>query len=255
MTPDGTPLPAAPTFGRIAVVMAMHDEAMPVIAALGAEPVAHHGQHLHDWYVARLSTTRDGAEVLIAVNAVDPTLGVAGVGPEPATITTLHVLEHWRPDIVVSAGTAGGWAIKGGAIGTAYLASPVVVRHDRRIDIPGYTEYAIGSYPCHPLDGLAAALGLADGIVTSGGSLDENADDRRMIDASGAVAKDMEATSVAQVCHLHGVPFTALKVLTDLHDDPASNAEQFQTNLATAAEALAHHLLRLVTALAGGPTA
>lgn len=255
MDPHGTPLPDAPTFGRIAVVMAMHDEAVPVITALGAGPIAHHGQHLHDWYEAALPGSDGSVALLIAVNAVDPTLGVAGVGPEPATITTLHVIEHWRPDIVVSAGTAGGWAAKGGAIGTAYLAGPVVVRHDRRIDIPGYTEYAIGSYPCHPLDGLAAALGLADGIVTSGGSLDENADDRRMIDASGAVAKDMEATSVAQVCHLHGVPFTALKVLTDLHDDPASNAEQFQANLATAAEALAHHLLRLVTALAGGPAA
>ena len=126
MTPDGTPLPAAPTFGRIAVVMAMHDEAMPVIAALGAEPVAHHGQHLHDWYVARLSTTRDGAEVLIAVNAVDPTLGVAGVGPEPALLRTMAPGVIWvaallaailpldrliEPDL--EAGFFDQWALRG----------------------------------------------------------------------------------------------------------------------------------------------
>ncbi|MEY2755121.1 MAG: hypothetical protein RJB65_1479 [Actinomycetota bacterium] len=237
-------------FGRIAVVMAMHDEATPVIAALGAQSVAHHGQHLHDWFEATLP---GNAEVLIAVNAVDPALGVAGVGPEPAVMTTLHVVEHWRPDIVVSAGTAGGWAAKGGEIGKAYLAGPVVVRHDRRIDIPGYTEYAIGSYPCHPLDDVAAVLGLTSGVVSSGGSLDENADDRRMIDATGAVAKDMEATSVAQVCALHGVAFTGLKVLTDLHDAPATTADQFQANLASASEALAVHLVRLVAALAGDP--
>jgi len=237
-------------FDRIAVVMAMHEEAAPVIAALGGVAVDHHGQHLHDWYRATLPRRGlDDAEVLIAVNAPDPVRGVAGVGPEPAVITTLHVVEHWRPGFVISAGTAGGWASKGGTIGAAYLAGPVVVRHDRRIDIPGYDAYAIGSYPCVPLPDVAAALGLPIGIVTSGGSLDENADDRRMIDASGAVAKDMEATSVAQVCALHGVPFTALKVLTDLHDHPASNAEQFEANLATAADSLARHLLDLLGAL------
>lgn len=255
MNPDGTPLPAAPTFERIAVVMAMHDEAMPVIAALGAVPIAHHGQHLHDWYEAALPGRDGPVAVVIAVNGVDPRLGVAGIGPEPATITTLHVIEHWQPGIVVSAGTAGGWASKGGAIGTSYLAGPVVVRHDRRIDIPGFDEYAIGSYPCHPLSDIASALGLVTGVVTSGGSLDENADDHRMIDASGAVAKDMEATSVAQVCALHEVPFTALKVLTDLHDAPASTAEQFQANLASASEALAGHVVGLLRALAGEGTA
>lgn len=253
MNPDGTPLPAGPTFGRIAVVMAMHDEAMPVIDALGAVSTAHHGHHLHDWYEAALPGRDRPVPVVIAVNAVDPRLGVAGIGPEPATITTLHVVEHWQPDLVVSAGTAGGWASKGGAIGTAYLATPVVVRHDRRIDIAGYTEYAIGSYPCTPLPGLADSLGLVEGVVTTGGSLDENADDRRMIDASGAVAKDMEAASVAQVCALHGVPFAALKVITDLHDHPASNAEQFEAHLSAAADSLARHLLDLLAALTGSP--
>lgn len=247
--------PTSPGFRRIAVVMAMHEEAEPIVGRLGAVPLPHPHDRLHDWYAATVGGADGAAAVLVAVNARDGHHGVAGVGPEPAVVTTLHVLEHWAPDLVVSAGTAGGWAGKGGSIGATYLGGPHVVRHDRRIDIPGFDRFGVGTFPCVAMDVAATAIGAEVGIVTSGGSLDESPVDRAMIEASGAVAKDMEAAAVAHVCRLWGTPFGALKVLTDLHDAPASTAEQFVRNLAIAAATLADRLVALLHVLAGAGVA
>ncbi|MEY2958131.1 MAG: hypothetical protein RLZZ01_699, partial [Actinomycetota bacterium] len=145
-----------------------------------------------------------------------------------------------------------GWASKGGAVGSVVIAGPHVVRHDRRIAIPGFDRFGIGSFPCVALDHLAGRLDAVVGVVTTGGSLDEVPADRAMIDASGAIAKDMEAAAVAQVCTSWGTPFAALKVLTDLHDAPTSTAEQFERNLATASANLADRLVTLLTELLGG---
>ena len=47
-----------------------------------------------------------------------------------------------------------------------------------------------------------------------------------------AVAKEMEAAAVAWVCQRMGVAFTALKVITDLVDEPETTSGQFYRNLA-----------------------
>jgi len=191
------------------------------------------------------------ARVVIAVNGTDARFGIAAVGPEPAVLNTAAVIDHLQPDLVVSAGTAGGWASRGGEIGKVYLAHPHVVRHDRRIDIPVFDRFGLGSFPVVPCAALAAAIGAEQGVVTTGGSLDESPEDRRIIEAAGAVAKDMEAAAVAHTCEVLGVPFTALKVITDLHDVPATNAEQFVANLAAASASLAVHLVAMLRHIAG----
>ncbi|MGA1050766.1 MAG: hypothetical protein ACO3WU_00580 [Ilumatobacteraceae bacterium] len=239
-------------FRRVAVIMAMHDEARPVVERLGAKPTPHPHHRFHAWFTTSLGGDDRTGEVLVAVNAPDRQHGVPGIGPEPAVITTLHVLEHWAPDLVVSAGTAGGWASKGGSVGSVVLGGPHVVRHDRRIAIAGFDRFGIGSFPCVELDHHADLLGATVGVVTTGGSLDEMPSDRAMIDASGAIAKDMEAAAVAHVCSAWGTPFAALKVLTDLHDAPTSTAAQFERNLATASTILADRLVTLLSELVAG---
>lgn len=239
------------TVSTIAVVMAMRAEAAPVVSALHAVPLAVPEGRVHEWFAA----DRSGVRVVVAVNGVEPRHGLDGIGVEPATLNTSAVLEHVRPDLVVSAGTAGGWASLGGEIGMLYLAHPHVVRHDRRVPLDGFDRYGVGEFPVVPMRSVAAAIGAVPGVVTTGGSLDESPDDRRMILASGAVAKDMEAAAVAYVCELAGVPCTALKAITDLHDVPVSGAEQFTANLAMASARLAEAVVQLVDAVAGLPVA
>lgn len=231
----------------IAIVMAMRAEAEPVVAALGASPVPAPAGRPHQWHLGE----RAGARVVVAANGVEHRFGVDGVGPEPAVLNAVATIERFRPDLVVSAGTAGGWAARGGAIGTVYLSYPHVVRHDRRIDIEGFHEYGIGRFPVVPLGTVAADIDAVPGVVTTGGSLDATAEDEAIMASLDARAKDMEAASVAWVCEHLGVPFVALKAITDLADAPAPPAAQFLENLHTASARLTVHLLRLVDRVAG----
>lgn len=231
----------------ILVVMAMRAEAAPVVEAFDANPVpVPHGRP-HEWHLAR----RAGAEVVVAVNGVEPRFGVDGIGPEPAVLNAAAAIDRFRPDLVVSAGTAGGWQARGGAIGTVYLSYPHVVRHDRRIDIDGFRDYGVGRFPVAPLRAVATAIGATPGVVTTGGSLDETDQDIAAMAELDARAKDMEAASVGWLCELLGVPFVAMKAITDLADAPHPTADQFLANLHTASAGLTDHLLRFVDAVAG----
>ncbi|MFZ4720672.1 MAG: hypothetical protein ACOYMR_14685 [Ilumatobacteraceae bacterium] len=231
----------------ILVVMAMRAEAAPVVRALGARPVPVPRGRPHEWHLAH----RSGAQVVVAVNGVEPHHGVDGIGPEPAVLNAAAAIDRFRPDLVVSAGTAGGWQARGGKIGTVYLSYPHVVRHDRRIDLDGFRDYGIGRFPVVPMRAVAAAIGAEPGVVTTGGSLDETEQDIALMAQLDARAKDMEAASVGWLCDLLGVPFVALKAITDLADVPHPTAEQFLANLHTASAGLTGHLLLLVDEVAG----
>jgi nucleoside phosphorylase len=232
---------------RILVVMAMRAEAAPVVQAFDAGPVPVPAGRTHEWHLAR----RGDTTVAIAVNGVDTRFGIDGVGPEPAVMNTIAAIDRFRPDLVVSAGTSGGWQARGGAIGKVYLSYPHVVRHDRRIDIDGFRDYGIGRFPVVPMRSVAADIGAEPGVVTTGGSLDETAEDITMMEQLDARAKEMEAASVAWVCETSGVPFVALKAITDLADVAHPAAAQFLENLHTASAQLTAHLVQFVDRVAG----
>jgi nucleoside phosphorylase len=217
----------------IGIVMAMQAEARPLIHSLGAaevDPPAGGAGLPPRWYTAR----RGECEVVIAVNGVDPQHGVDAIGTQPAILSTVLLCRGWALDLVVSAGTAGGWGRCGGAIADVYLSRDRFVYHDRRIDLPGFAGYSVGSFPAVPASALAAALGCKEAIVTTGNSLDETDHDRQRILAAGAAVKDMEAAAVADVARLVGVPMLAVKAITDLVDAHAATDEQFLANLGRA---------------------
>ncbi len=118
--------------------------------------------------------------------------------------------------------------------------------HDRRIALPGYDAYGVGTYPAVRAGALARVLGFKRGIVTTGNSLDETVDDRRMIEASGARVKDMEVAAVAWVGELLDVLVLAVKAITDLVDSHAGTVEQFEANLAMASRRLCDALVAVV---------
>jgi nucleoside phosphorylase len=227
---------------RIVIVMAMGIEAQPVLDALGAVPVDAVSRLPFLWYRAE----RAGCEVIVAVNGRDPRHDVDKIGTQPAVLNTYLVLERYRPDLVITAGAAGGWARAGGLVGDVYLSDDHFVFHDRRIAMPGYERYGVGWYPSVNTRAMAAALGCKRGIVTTGNSLDETDDDRRMIAATGACVKDMEAAAVAWVAELLEVPALAVKAITDLVDSHVDTIEQFDANLALAMERLVGALVAVV---------
>jgi adenosylhomocysteine nucleosidase/5'-methylthioadenosine nucleosidase len=229
----------------IGVVMAMRAEAQPVLDALGATPVdSPPGTERlpQQWHVAH----RNGVDVVIALNGVDPHFGVDSIATQPAVLSAFTTCCHWPVDLLVSAGAAGGWARHGTAVGDVYVSRDRFVYHDRRIDLPGFREYGHGRFAAVDVSRLAHELGLKQGIVTTSNSLDENDDDRRLIAASGACVKDMEAAAVADVGRLLGVPVMAVKAITDLVDSHVAPGDQLLANLELSIAHLCDVLLRVI---------
>lgn len=235
-----------PVMKRILLVVAMEAEAAPVVGALGAVEIAGHAPLPMRLYEAEF----DGLAVRVAVNGNDPRFGADGIGTVPAALTTHAAIEAWRPDLVVSAGTAGAWERQRSSIGDVFMAWDRFVFHDHRIDLPTFSRIATGDVAAADLRDVAGPLGFKLGVVTTGDSLDESPQDRERILASGAAVKDMEGAAVAWVADLHGVPVTAIKAVTDLVDHPTPTGTQFMTNLATATESLELAVMGLLRGLA-----
>jgi len=233
----------------------MEVEAAPLRRALDAQPIATpawaHGLPV------QLATARAASgrpNVVLAVNGRDPVTDAPCIGTTAAALTTQVVLNHGSipvPDLVLTVGTAGGWARHESSIGDTFLAWPHFACHDRRIDLPGLQAFGDGNLLAADLRSHAEALGCKTGVVTTGDSLDESDVDRERILANGGVAKEMEAAAVAWVCHLHGVPVGGVKTITDLVDSDVSTPEQFMANLAQASAALEATTLGLLERLGG----
>ena len=82
--------------------------------------------------------------------------------------------------------------------------------------------------------------------VSTGDSLDSQPSDLDFMNSVTTVAKDMEAAAVAWVSALKEVPFTALKVTTDLVDGEITTEDEFVTNLQYASNRLSEGILSLV---------
>ncbi|KAK2631107.1 hypothetical protein EUGRSUZ_L03396, partial [Eucalyptus grandis] len=65
----------------------------------------------------------------------DPSSGVDSVGTISASLVTYASIQALQPDLIINAGTAGGFKAKGASISDVFLASEVAF-HDRRIPIP-----------------------------------------------------------------------------------------------------------------------
>jgi 5'-methylthioadenosine nucleosidase len=230
--------------GRPLVLIAMEAEAAPVREALG---IVGGGDQLHPGFPARLWW---GEGCAVAINGVDERFGVDSIGSAPALTTAMHAIAAVDPSIVISAGTAGGFASRGGSIAKPYMANRCVF-HDRRINLPRFDAYGQGDYAVADLSGIARELRLEQGTVSSGGALDAPPEDVARMNATGAVAKDMEAAAIAWLCERLRNPFGALKVITDLVDAPEEPGEQFLRNLASATATLADLIPALVDALGG----
>jgi nucleoside phosphorylase len=229
----------------VAVILAMRAEARPLIDLVNAverELPETVGPLPIQWFDARVG----GLNVVIAVNGADRRRGVDEIGTQPAALNAYVTMLHRRPDLVISAGTAGGWGRHGTRIGDVFVSRDRFVFHDRRIPLPGFDQYGIGSYASVDAGHLARSLELKQGVVTTGNSLDEALDDGRAIVASGATVKDMEAAAVAWVAETLGVPMLAVKSITDLVDAPTPTADQFVANLARATQRLRDTILQVL---------
>ena len=188
----------------------------------------------------------DSLKISVLVNGWEERFQVNQIGPIPATLTAHFACTELKPDVLISAGTAGGFGSKGANIGTVYLSEKYCIFHDRLVPLPGYDLSGEGCYPVFPISTLASNLQLPQGVVSTGSSLLKKDSDLQIMEKHNAVAKEMEAAAIAWVCDLYAQPFFALKSITNLLDEKEASEEQFTKNLTAATQALTIELLRVL---------
>jgi len=232
------------TIKHVLVPIVMEAEAAPFVEHLDLKPVEDFFPS-HTPFVAYSGSHSDTKVTVITMgkDTVYET-GVDNVGTVPASLATFLALEKFKADetpvdLVLNGGTCGGFARKGGEIGDVYLTTGVA-NHDRRIGIPGFDTYGIGSLQTDvDPSTMAAALGYKTGVCTTGNSLDKTeTDDDYMKNKNDASVKDMEAAAIAWVCKMSGLPYMGVKVITDIVDGGIPSGEEFLENLASAAKSL-----------------
>jgi 5'-methylthioadenosine nucleosidase len=246
-----TSSPMSTPIKTIAVLFAMDAEAAPLIAHLALVEAP-------DAFVRAprapmkcyAGTLPSGTKVYVVCNGSCVKHNVCNVGTVGAALSAYETCVSLSPDVLVNAGTAGGFAKRGGAVGDVYLGTEFK-NFDRRIPIPGYDAYGVGSYEACATPNLAAHLGCKRGVVCTGNSLDATETCRAALEEYGASVKEMEAAAIAHVAHLFDVPLIGVKTITDIVDGPVATQEEFLANLGTAAAALKDVVPKVIEFLDG----
>ena len=239
-------------YSSVLVPIVMEAEAAPFVEHLELKPVEDFFP-VHTPFVA-FSGSHSDTKVTVITMGKDTVYetGVDNVGTVPASLATFLAIEKMKADdtpvdLVLNGGTCGGFSRKGGAIGDVFLTSGVA-NHDRRIGIPGFDKYGIGtlSTDIDPTS-MAEALGYKTGICTTGNSLDKTDTDDEYMKTNDASVKDMEAGAIAWVCKMSGLPYMGVKVITDIVDGGVPSSEEFMENLSSAARSLQSALPKVLT--------
>lgn len=229
---------------RIGIVKAMLAEASPPIKRLELRETP---APWDDRLPPRLWTgTHAGVAIDLVWLGRDVRHGVDLIGTSAATLATTLLLTNRAIDLVISAGTAGGFVSRGGDIGKVYFSKTPICFHDRRVPIEGFREAALGEHPCIDASELARELGYELGVVSTGDSLDAPPQDLEAMHSLGTHAKEMEAAAVAWIACRMGVPMLAVKAITDLVDGPHATEAEFMEHLHTASDRLAEAVEQIV---------
>src|SRR5215510_6113181 len=235
----------------ILVVIAMQAEADPILAALGIKGA---GTQLEPPLPPmHYSTTREGMTINLVVNGQDPVYQLDSFGTDAATLSCYLGIKAFSPDLVISAGVAGGFKTQA-EIADVYLSKDSVRYFDRRVSItdPNYQDYAIGFYPVADASDMAATLKLKTGIVVTGGSFENSLIDDRQIRNLDASVVEMECAAVAKMSMLCGKPFIAAKAIVDF-DDAVGFSSQFQDNFSKATNSLGYEVFNIIVYLSKNP--
>ena len=202
-----------------AIVSAMHEELSAVLALMPDE---------HRQAVA-------GREFWLGHLHGQPVVAVLSrIGKVAAATTATVLIERFAVERIVFTGVAGGLAA-GVNVGDIVVADNFL-QHDLDASpiFPRYQVplYGIDRFAADP--GLAAQLAQASrsalpevrlhrGLVLSGDRFVSTTAECRALQAAlpQALAVEMEGAAIAQVCHDYGIPFAAVRTISDRADDAA----------------------------------
>ena len=145
-----------------------------------------------------------------------------GIGKVNAAVGALTLIENYRPDAIVNTGIAGGTGADAGILDV--VIGSEVAYHDvwcgpgnARGQVQGLPERFAGSTNSFNIAAVLNNPKVKTGLIASGDMFVSTPDDLARVLATQpeAIAVDMESGAIAQVCHLKGVPFLAIRVVSD----------------------------------------
>ena len=202
-----------------AIVSAMHEELAAVLALMPDEQ----------------KQVAAGREFWLGHLHGQPVVAVLSrIGKVAAATTATVLIERFGVERIVFTGVAGGLAA-GVNVGDIVVADNFL-QHDLDASpiFPRYQVplYGIDRFTADP--GLAARLAQASrsalpevrlhrGLVLSGDRFVSTTAECSVLQAAlpQALAVEMEGAAIAQVCHDYGIPFAAVRTISDRADDAA----------------------------------
>lgn len=226
----------------------MHDEALPIIKALGLKENLEKIPNALPFKCFQSSIDSDlkNINLTLIISGKDSRYLVDNIGCEAATLMAYQAINLFDPDLLISAGTAGGFAAAGAQIGTIYISDDYFVFHDRVVPLPGFEQSGIGRFPAANLKQMVTDLGFNSGVISTGSSLEKNLKDQLVLEKHQVVAKEMEAAAIAWVAMLHQIPVTAVKSITNLVDQDNQSEHEFVKNFDQAVNSLEIALIKVL---------
>lgn len=180
--------------------------------------------------------------VLGRISKNDVIIQKCGIGKVNSAIGTVEMIDRYKPELIISTGVAGGADVEMNVtdvvVGTEYCY------HDAYCGSDCHSGQIAGmpSSFTAPKQLVEKALlsgnatKIHTGLIVSGDWFVDSREKMRQILNSFPKAKavDMESCSIAQTCHIYGVPFISFRIISDipLKDDKASQYFDFWTRLA-----------------------
>lgn len=156
------------------------------------------------------------------------------IGKVAAATTATALIERFGVSRIVFTGVAGGLGagVQVGdiVVATSFLqhdldASPLFARHE--VPLYGLSRFPTDSVLTQAVaDAVTAALpatALHRGLIVSGDQFVSSTAECCALQAElpDALAVEMEGAAIAQVCHDYGIPFAAVRTISDRADDAA----------------------------------
>lgn len=248
--PDATAVEAG-AISKVLIIMAMEAEAMPLVHNFRlVEAPTHESTFPKGAPWIRYHGNYKGLHIDLVRPGKDTDFGVDSVGTVSAALLTYASIQTLKPDLIINAGTAGGFNAKGASVGDVYLASDVAF-HDRRIPIPVFDTYGVGARKTFAAPNILKELNFKAGKLSTGDSLDMSPQDEELILSNDATVKDMEGAAVAYVADMFSTPAIFVKAVTDIVDGQKPTTEEFLMNLKAVTETLELAVVKLVDFING----
>jgi adenosylhomocysteine nucleosidase len=204
---------------KTALVSAMHEELAAVLALMPDER----------------KTTVAGREFWQGhLQGHDVVAVLARIGKVAGAATAAILIERFKVDRVVFTGVAGGLG-PGVNVGDVVIAreflqhdmdaSPLFPKHE--VPLYGRSRFtadaALVASLAQAAKGALPTATVHQGLVISGDRFVATTPEARALQAAlpDALAVEMEGAAFAQVCHDYGVPFAAVRTVSDRADDAA----------------------------------